>query len=80
MNNNESECYSKQITELQLTRNKWRKCAQDLALQVDGLIEERDMLANENHNFAWHLECIGYADQTIDKIAMGFHKEDDDDE
>ena len=38
--------------------------------------EENSMLLTKSMNFSWHLECLGYDDMTIDKIANGFHRED----
>ena len=48
----------------------------DELVELDMLRDERDTIINENINFSWHLECLGYDDMTIDKIANGFHRED----
>ena len=48
----------------------------DETAELDEMRNERDTIINENINFSWHLECLGYDDMTIDKIANGFHRED----
>lgn len=68
---------SEKVSDLELLLQASKRMTKFYRDSCDELKEESDMLANENCNFAWHLECIGYADQTIDKIATGFHKEDD---
>ena len=39
--------------------------------EIDGLIDERDMLADENKSFAEFLYSLGYNSDDIDRIATG---------